>query len=159
MRAWRGMGRGYHRRRQRETYIFMDVPFLYYHEIKGSLPQKRPGPVLKTYLTLICCFRSQGQAEEGRTAVDSPFKSGLFVSGYGRGPLALTLIGGVLLVCIVTAPGWAQLPPQSVGGTTGRAFVAMSFDAALDGAYVDGIHPALVACGCEPIRIDPAIPE
>ena len=93
--------------------------------------------------------------------MDSPFKSGLFVSGYRRRPLALTLIGigGVLLVCIVTAPGWAQLPPQSVGGTTGRAFVAMSFDAALDAAYVDGIHPALVACGCEPIRIDPAIPE
>jgi hypothetical protein len=35
----------------------------------------------------------------------------------------------------------------------------MSFDAALDAAYVDGIHPALVACGCEPIRIDPAISE
>ena len=32
--------------------------------------------------------------------MDSPFKSGLFVSGYGRGPLALTLIGGVLLVCL-----------------------------------------------------------
>jgi hypothetical protein len=31
----------------------------------------------------------------------------------------------------------------------------MSLDAALDAAYVDRIHPALVASGCKPIRMIP----
>jgi hypothetical protein len=57
--------------------------------------------------------------------------------------------------CSVRADGWDRLQDQSLTGTEGRCFVAMSFDPSLDDAWQEGIFPALKEdCGLDPVRID-----
>ena len=52
---------------------------------------------------------------------------------------------------ILTHRGWEALEPINASGIAGRCFVAMAFDPELESAYVEGIKPALIACGYDPI--------
>jgi len=57
--------------------------------------------------------------------------------------------------CTVTPDGWAKLeegPPDLASRT--KAFVAMWFTAQMDAAYEQGIRPAIVAAGYDPVRLD-----
>lgn len=51
----------------------------------------------------------------------------------------------------ITGKGWEILEPIQAGGIPGRCFVAMAFDSELDDAYHQGIKPAIVDCGYEPV--------
>lgn len=51
----------------------------------------------------------------------------------------------------LTAKGWELLEPFRSGGIPGRCFVAMAFDPALDDAYFQGIKPAILDCGYQPV--------
>jgi hypothetical protein len=61
---------------------------------------------------------------------------------------------GIGLTCLSTK-GWEQIQPaDSSGGVPGRCFVAMSFDEALDEAYLLGLKPAIENdCKCLAIRL------
>lgn len=54
----------------------------------------------------------------------------------------------------VTPDGWARLEPTGSGGTQGRCFVAMSFDASLKDSYESGIRLGIKDAGCEAVRVD-----
>lgn len=55
----------------------------------------------------------------------------------------------------LTPAGWQRLRELAkTRQDSNRAFVAMSFNPELDGAWVEGIRPALEALGYEPVRID-----
>jgi hypothetical protein len=63
--------------------------------------------------------------------------------------------------CVIGSPisvsprGWAALESTGAFGVPGYSFVAMSFSADLNGAYTEGIHPALETdCGLIPRRVD-----
>ncbi len=64
--------------------------------------------------------------------------------------------GGRLGPFVVSVEGWEYLDPSGAGaGAKGRVLVAMSFDAELDEAYIDGICAALREdCQLDPKRID-----
>jgi hypothetical protein len=51
----------------------------------------------------------------------------------------------------LTAKGWELLEPFQAGGIPGRCFIAMAFDQVLDDAYYQGIKPAIIDCGYQPI--------
>jgi hypothetical protein len=51
----------------------------------------------------------------------------------------------------ISGKGWEVLEPIQAGGMPGRCFVAMAFDSELNDAYYQGIKPAIVDCGYEPI--------
>jgi hypothetical protein len=51
----------------------------------------------------------------------------------------------------LTMEGWEVVEPLSPTGIPARGFVAMAFDTELDGAYFEGIKPAIVEAGYEPI--------
>jgi hypothetical protein len=51
----------------------------------------------------------------------------------------------------LTAKGWELLEPFQSGGIPGRCFIAMAFDPDLDDAYYQGIKPAILDCGYQPI--------
>jgi hypothetical protein len=55
----------------------------------------------------------------------------------------------------LTAKGWEAVQAPNRGtGRPGRCFVAMSFDEALDPAYLEGIRPAVEQdCGCTAVRM------
>jgi hypothetical protein len=59
-------------------------------------------------------------------------------------------------VALLTVKGWDRLDPGSAGGgIPGRVFIAMSFDASLDGIYEHGIKAAIEQdCHMTPIRVD-----
>ncbi len=59
-------------------------------------------------------------------------------------------------VARLTVKGWDRLDPASVsGGIPGQVFIAMSFDASLDGLYERGIKAAIeIDCRMSPVRID-----
>lgn len=54
----------------------------------------------------------------------------------------------------LTAAGWNYLRPIDSGGIPGTAFIAMSFDFSLDSAFLEGIAPAVEACGFTVNRVD-----
>jgi hypothetical protein len=55
----------------------------------------------------------------------------------------------------LTMEGWNRVQPLSRrGGIPGQCFVAMSFSAELQGAYEQGIEPAVRKAGFNPLRID-----
>jgi hypothetical protein len=51
----------------------------------------------------------------------------------------------------LTIEGWESVEPLRAGGIPGRCFVAMAFDSDLDGAYFEGIKPAVIEAGYEPV--------
>jgi hypothetical protein len=51
----------------------------------------------------------------------------------------------------LTMVGWDFIEPLTPGGIPGRCFVAMAFDPELDGAYFEGIKPAITDAGYEPV--------
>jgi len=51
----------------------------------------------------------------------------------------------------LTMKGWEFVEPLRPGGTPGRGFVAMAFDAELESTYFEGIKPAVIEAGYEPI--------
>ena len=54
---------------------------------------------------------------------------------------------------VLTIDGWQQVGPGP-GGIPGQCFVAMAFDPSLDGAFDDGIEPAIRDCDLLPVRLD-----
>jgi nucleoside 2-deoxyribosyltransferase len=57
--------------------------------------------------------------------------------------------------CNITLQGWYRIEElRAVGEASNQAFVAMWFNSALDPAWKDGIHPALLEAGYFPVRID-----
>jgi nucleoside 2-deoxyribosyltransferase len=62
---------------------------------------------------------------------------------------------GSSLPVALTVAGWQRVEAlQSTRGRPDQAFVAMSFDSSLDEAFAEGIRPALLDTGFEPVRID-----
>ncbi len=54
-----------------------------------------------------------------------------------------------------TIPGWQRVEPRLVqGGTRGKCFVAMWFDACMQEAYDEGIAPGIRDAGYTPFRVD-----
>jgi hypothetical protein len=75
----------------------------------------------------------------------------LHANGYVRGDF---YVGGVANLR-PTALGWQEIEKQNrPRPDSSQAFVAMWFNDFTDGAYIDGIVPALTALGYKPIRID-----
>jgi hypothetical protein len=61
-------------------------------------------------------------------------------------------------VACLTSEGWRRVEALRGSARRGKqAFVAMCFDKQLDQAYAEGIKPALIECGYEPLRIDKKI--
>jgi len=54
----------------------------------------------------------------------------------------------------ITVEGWRRLEAEGSGETSGRCFVAMSFDPSLEDAYESGIRRGISDAGYEPVRID-----
>lgn len=101
---------------------------------------KRPGDKVRVEANDHILFDVIDTAETGHLL------DALRERGYVRGPEN----GGWVL----TVDGWEHLEP-SRGGIPGTCFVAMSFDAALDAAYEQGIEPAVKTdCGFDVIRVD-----
>lgn len=55
---------------------------------------------------------------------------------------------------VVTPLGWGKLEPLHPGGVPGTCFIAMAFDASLDGVYEKAIKPAVNASGLTEVRVD-----
>lgn len=79
--------------------------------------------------------------DEGRALVLQTCKNGLINSRSTQNKTSYD----------ISDKGWEILEPVQVGGVPGRSFVAMAFDAELDDAYYQGIKPAIVDCGYEPV--------
>jgi hypothetical protein len=59
------------------------------------------------------------------------------------------------VIGVLTLRGWQRVEElQNTGRESFRAFVAMSFNPALTGVYDEGIKPAIMEAGYQPIRID-----
>jgi hypothetical protein len=80
-------------------------------------------------------------AEEGEALINQIEKAGLIESSTTVSDTSCTLTHG----------GWEILEPMHADGMAGRCFIAMAFDAELDSAYHDGIRPAVISCGYDPI--------
>jgi len=59
--------------------------------------------------------------------------------------------GSEQVMYALTGKGWELLEPFRSGGIPGRCFIAMAFDPDLDDAYFQGIKPAILDCGYQPI--------
>lgn len=56
---------------------------------------------------------------------------------------------------VVTVKGWEQFTPPLGGAlAVAQCFVGMSFHPSLNPVYDEGIRPAIIECGFDPVRID-----